>query len=238
MGAAHFIWRLRAQQIGVHKQIRNSLFSFLGLFPQRAGLSSRPSLPSNRRAISQKRRDLARRCVLGERVALEACDDSEGFSFWLAQTCAPGNSWQYHGPTMTEKGVKFRQAGWYITVKLLDRFPPSNPSTFKLVTEFWTVDAEGIIARQVQLESGAHRRTRSGASPTVYTLSKTEAERLEAAAEESFQRLELENVRKRRSRRSSKTQNTEKEEDGQQPVTKKKTSRSRKKKKKKKNSCR
>ena len=123
-----------------------------------------------------------------------------------------------------------------ITVKLLDRFPPSNPSTFKLVTEFWTVDAEGIIARQVQLESGAHRRTRSGASPT--TLSKTEAERLEAAVGESFQRLELENVRKRRSRRSSKTQNTEKEEDGQQPVTKKKTSRSRKKKKKKKNSCR
>ena len=91
------------------------------------GLSSASSLSSVRKKVSKKRRKLASACKVDEIVALEAKDDEEGFSFWLAKTSSPGNAWTYEGPSKTEKGVKFIQGHQYITIKLLERFPPSNP---------------------------------------------------------------------------------------------------------------
>ena len=74
-------------------------------------LSSRSSFSTTRKAISLKRQELAAACRVGEYIALEAADDLEGFAFWLAMTCAPGNSWTYEGKTKVEKGVTFRKQG-------------------------------------------------------------------------------------------------------------------------------
>ena len=74
-------------------------------------LASRPALSTPRKVISLKRQGLAAACKLGEYIALEAKDDAEGFSFWLAKTCAPGKSWKYSGNTTKKNGVTFTNGG-------------------------------------------------------------------------------------------------------------------------------
>ena len=89
----------------------------------------------------------------------------------------------------------------YITVKCLDRFPPSSSTMFKLQEDEWEIDAEAVVARQVQLLPALARRTRSsGSSTSLLQLSVEETSRLELAAEESFVALELEVTGRKRGR--------------------------------------
>jgi hypothetical protein len=58
-------------------------------------LSSKKSLPSNRRNISEKRQRLAGDCKKGEVIAVEANDDDYGHTFWLAEVT--DTLWTYCG---------------------------------------------------------------------------------------------------------------------------------------------
>ena len=97
------------------------------------GLSSQKRLPSRRAKISEERRKLAARCKIGDIIALEAHDDQDGFVFWLAEVTFPSSKWA--SPTTTKDRVKLKKGGYYISVKIIDRFPSSDPSTFKLDPE-------------------------------------------------------------------------------------------------------
>ena len=99
----------------------------------------------------------------------------------------------------------------YITVKILDRFPPSSTTMFKLKEDEWEVDAEGVVARQVELLPALARRTRhSGSAKSLWKLSDEETSRLELAAEESFAALEVDVTTRKRGSRKEK--DSEKEE--------------------------
>ena len=178
-------------------------------------LSSGSNLRSNRRIISENRRSIAAACDKNEIIALEAEDDSEGFSFWLALVTSVGGSWTYAGRTKSERGVRFVAGNKYITVRVLSRFPVDSPHTFKLfpVSEEaeWSIDAEAVIARQVKVDkAGAAAMRRSARvrrargrgrqsnqrarnenappEPGVYSISIPEIARLEQAAEISFRK--------------------------------------------------
>ena len=100
--------------------------------------------------------------------------------------------------------------GLYITVKILDRFPPSSTTMFKLQEDVWEVDAEGVVARQLELLPALARRTRhSGSAKSLWQLSDEETSRLELAAEESFAALELDVTKRKRG--SRKENDSEKE---------------------------
>jgi hypothetical protein len=164
-----------------------------------AVLASSRALPSTRRAISAKRQAMAQACGPFERIALEAADDDEGFSFWLAMTTQLGGAFTYRGASKTVDGVRFRDGGQYITVRLLERFPPDCPTTFKLEADEWTIDAEAVIARNVILQGQGMRLRTRGKSVTetsnqvgaLFVLGQDEQRRLELASEESFQALEI-----------------------------------------------
>jgi hypothetical protein len=173
---------------------------------KRAGatLSSQKSLPSNRRNISKKRRKLAEACKKGEIVALEAKDDAYGHRFWLAEVT--DTLWTYCGSTKIDRQAvdgrvvrtcKKISGGQYITVRIVERCPADSSTNFKQEEDEqdWEVDAEAVIARRVQLT--AERATRgnplAGAFCRNHRLGKEEATRIESAAEESFQQVELEN---------------------------------------------
>ena len=70
---------------------------------------------------------------------------------------------------------------------------------FKLQEDVWEVDAEGVVARQVELLPALARRTRhSGSAKSLWQLSDEETSRLELAAEESFAALELDVTKRKR----------------------------------------
>ena len=127
-----------------------------------------------------------------EYVALESKDDKEGFPFWLAQVTRP--AWQHTGArAVTEHGVKLKKAGWYIEVQFLERFPATSETIFREV-----IDAEAVVARQVQLSSttngaqvwsaGLIRRSRKSTTPPFRTTSQ-EVSRLSKAAEVQLSEL-------------------------------------------------
>ena len=84
------------------------------------------------------------------------------------------------------------------------------------------MDAEGVIARRVQLTAAntptrtrrSTRRDRSANSPTCYTLSPEELLRLETAAEESFQRLVLDQPKRKRPAASDENNESSEDEKG------------------------
>ena len=82
--------------------------------------------------------------VLIKIIALESANDAEGFLFWLARAEGPAQKWT--GEKKTKNGVEFVKQGYYITIRYYERFPPSCPSTFKLSSQSWTVDAEGALS--------------------------------------------------------------------------------------------
>ena len=67
-------------------------------------------------------------------IALQAKDDEEGYSFWLATTLDHKGSWVYpeESKAETRGGVRFIPGNRYITVKLLERYPPDSSTCFKL----------------------------------------------------------------------------------------------------------
>lgn len=63
--------------------------------------------------LDQKRRDLARNTVVDQLIAVESCDDPQGFTWWLA--VVTHIAYQHVGPTRTtDDGVKLTAGHWYI----------------------------------------------------------------------------------------------------------------------------
>jgi hypothetical protein len=76
-----------------------------------------------------------------------------------------GGAFTYRGASKTVD-VRFRDGGQYITVRLLERFPPDCPITFKLEADEWTIDAGAVIARNVILQGQGMRPRTRGKSVT------------------------------------------------------------------------
>ena len=87
----------------------------------------------------------------------------------------------------------------------------------------WEVDAEGVVARQVELLPALARGTRhSGSAKSLWQLSGEETSRLELAAEESFAALERDvTKRKRGSRKEKDSEKEEPEKVREEPETEK-----------------
>ena len=133
---------------------------------------------SQRDVVSRERRTLAEEISKGELIAMESAEDPNGFSFWLAR--AEGPAFQHAGPRATVAGRTLIPGGWYINVCYFDRFPPTSPSTFKLNTESYTENTEGVIARNVAVVESSRRRSRRlNARATLISLSREEIQRLE-----------------------------------------------------------
>ena len=129
---------------------------------------------------------------LDEIIALEAKSDSESFTFWLAKVV--GVIFTHFEATTRKDDTGFRlvQGCCYINVRLLDRFPPSSPNSFRLDRdeEARYVDAEAVVARRVQIKPTG-RRTRGSAwqkaNPSHLMILETdEVTRVENAARESL----------------------------------------------------
>ena len=128
---------------------------------------------NQRSVISSNRLKVAMAVRAGEIIALESANDAEGFLFWLARAEGPAQKWT--GEKKTENGVKFVKQGYYITIRYYERFPPSCPSTFKLSSQSWTVDAEGVLSASIRHTTG--RSSRSGSNTNI-TLPASEIRRL------------------------------------------------------------
>jgi hypothetical protein len=98
--------------------------------------------------------------------------------FWLA--LATGPAFKHKGQSEEIDGVKLIRGGYYITVRIYERFPPSSHSSFKLAQSTWTVDAEGVMDINVRV-SQARRSTRSAArgTRTLVQLDSDEENRLQ-----------------------------------------------------------
>jgi hypothetical protein len=148
------------------------------------GASSPARLRSERSRVSQSRRNLAKLCQDGEFVALESMDDEGGFAFWLAQ--AKGPAFQHIGQRVMKDGVQLKPSGWYLTVTMFDRFPASSSTRFQSCQTEWTIDAEGLVVREVvvqRLEEARRTRSRSASSASSTAesvcISDAELERIE-----------------------------------------------------------
>jgi hypothetical protein len=88
--------------------------------------------PEGKDRLSTLRRQAAKETKIGEIVALEAADDAEGFGFWLARVVVP--AWYNYSKTAVKKdGVTIKPKGYYINVKIIDRFPVDSPTTYRLL---------------------------------------------------------------------------------------------------------
>ena len=167
---------------------------------ERAGeQASKSSMRSRKSKLSDMRRLAARNSTSGEVVALESKDDNEGFGFWLAEVVTPA-SYEYGNArgkkTRVVDGVSLVQGNWYIEVKIIDRYPATSSTVFKLEPsqKVWKVNAEGVMLRNVRLEelvSVNRRKTRSAAQPKskhvrTFELSEEELQRCTEAADEKL----------------------------------------------------
>ena len=107
---------------------------------------------TQRSVISSQRQRLARGAAVGEIIAMQSADDSEGFSFWLARV--ESVAYQHADNISDNHGRKFVRGGWYIGVRYYERFPTTSPSIFKLGSQVLKENAEeGVIARNVPWKS-------------------------------------------------------------------------------------
>ena len=128
-------------------------------------------------------------------MALEAPANNEGFSFWLARVEARAAA-DHYGKTKKVRGVNLVEGHWYISVKVIDRFPADSPSQFRLKPdeETWKINAEAVVLRTVQLEQVegvAKKVTRSHLKKRAqhvrqFELPETELLRCTEAAEEKL----------------------------------------------------
>ena len=77
----------------------------------------------------------------------------------------------------TVDGVSFQSGGYYITVQYYERFPPSSTCIFKLSSRKYTVDDEGVIARNVRVVATG-RRSRGRTERTIITLASDQCREL------------------------------------------------------------
>jgi hypothetical protein len=79
-----------------------------------------------------------------------------------------------------KSGVKLRTGGWYITLAIYERYPACSSTTFQSCEAEWTVDAEGLIARQVIVRKvTGGRRTRSTAPADTVCISEEQLQMME-----------------------------------------------------------
>ena len=83
--------------------------------------------------------------------------------------------------------MRFIPGNGYITVKLLERFPPDSSTCFKLDGEEseWKIDAEAVIARNVRVKLTPYIGSEVGdqSSDKFYKLLDEEINRLNKASE-------------------------------------------------------
>ena len=117
-----------------------------------------------RSTISVQRQNLAKSARAGSFVALQAADDEDGFTFWIAKVVTPGFVQPGHPSTETEKdGVMLRGGGMYISVNIYDRYPSTAKNTFREGLDPprpWTIDAEGVIRTNIRYKHVERRFTR------------------------------------------------------------------------------
>jgi len=163
-------------------------------FEQAGEIASKSSMRSHKARLSDLRRSAARCTKKGEVVALESKDDNEGFGFWLAEVVEPAVPHSYRNETVN--GVRLVKGCYYATVKIIDRYPATSSTAFRLAPsqEPWKVNAEGVVLRNVQLQevaSAGVRKTRSAEGPKshrarLFELSEDELQRCTEAAEEKL----------------------------------------------------
>ena len=136
-------------------------------------------LRSERDRVSTIRRELAQLCKAGEFVAMESKDDEDGFSFWLARVKGP--AFQHSGRQEYKDGVQLKKNGWYVTITIFDRFPASSSSTFQSCQAEWTVDAEGLVVREVcvQQTENMHRTRSPKSTAELVRMSDEEVKRID-----------------------------------------------------------
>jgi len=150
------------------------------------------AMRSRKAKLARMRRLAARNAKPGAVVALESKDDNEGFGFWLAEGVQPAKF--HYGESKKVDGVLLEKGNFYITVKIIDRYPTTSTTVFKLEPsqKAWKVNAEGVMLSQVRLEevvSVNRRKTRSATQSNsnhvrTFELSEEELQRCtEAAAE-------------------------------------------------------
>ena len=116
-----------------------------------------------RAVISKQRREICKRVREGDVIALESADDANGFFFWLAR--ADGSMFKHAGERKHANGIILKRGGYYIKVRHYDRFPSTSSNTFKLSNQIVTIDAEGVICKDVNVGNVHVRRSnRSHAS--------------------------------------------------------------------------
>ena len=168
------------------------------IYFERAGEhASKSSLRSRKDKLSRLRRQAAKETKPGEVVALESKDDNEGFGFWLAEVVEPAT--YHYGNTKVVDKVRLVKKNYYTTVKIIDRYPATSSTAFKLEPsqKAWKVNAEGVMLRNVQLKEVAsvsgRTTTRSAGLSTAkatrvrsFELSEEELQRCTEAAEEKL----------------------------------------------------
>jgi hypothetical protein len=172
-------------QVGEWTSIRMESVASGGVY------GTRSRVKSQRQLESERRQQMAQDCQALEYVALESKDDTEGFPFWLAQVTR--RAWKHTGaPAVTVHGVQLKKGGWYIEIQFLERFPATSETMFRADPESpWVIDAEGVVAREVQVSAatngavwsaGLIRRSRK-ATTTLFRVTSVEVARLSKAAE-------------------------------------------------------
>jgi hypothetical protein len=73
-------------------------------------------------------------------------------------------------PVVTVHGVKLKKAGWYIEVQ----FPATTETSSENTP--WVIDAEGVVAREVQLGSASNGALWSATTPLFHITSQDAAE--------------------------------------------------------------
>lgn len=106
-------------------------------------------------------------------------------------------AYNYSKTAVKKDGVTIKPKGYYINVKIIDRFPVDSPTTYRLLPRepVWTIDAEAVILRNVEVAEVvgvAQRRTRSSLQKSkaeytrTFNLSEQELGRCTEAAEETL----------------------------------------------------
>ena len=93
-------------------------------YERAGGQASKSAMRSRKEKLSDMRRLAARNAKPGAVVALESKDDNEGFGFWLAEGVQPAKF--HYGESKKVDGVLLEKRNFYITVKIIDRYPTTS----------------------------------------------------------------------------------------------------------------
>ena len=122
------------------------------------------SLRSVKSALDAKRRELAKRAVVDQLIAVESEDDHEGFTWWLCVVTKA--AYKHDGKaSVTADGVKLKTNGWYMEVMYYERSPATSETTFRLDRNSnMIIDVEGVVyVEPMQLTPVRPHRSRARA---------------------------------------------------------------------------